>query len=63
MTIKLSYVMYFSLGLTTLELAGDLDLPRGGDGWHLLRAGTIPEEFLRGIVLITFMKIYINLHN
>ena len=36
-----------SLGLTTLELAGDLDLPRGGDGWHLLRAGTIPEEFLR----------------
>lgn len=37
----------FSLGMTTLELAGDLDLPRGGDGWHLLRSGTIPEEFLR----------------
>lgn len=37
----------FSLGMATLELAGDLDLPRGEDGWHLLRSGTIPEEFLR----------------
>lgn len=36
-----------SLGLTTLELAGDLDLPRGGEAWHLLRSGAIPEEFLR----------------
>ncbi|XP_071122497.1 membrane-associated tyrosine- and threonine-specific cdc2-inhibitory kinase-like [Mytilus galloprovincialis] len=37
----------FSLGMATLELAGDLDLPRGEEGWHLLRSGTIPEEFLR----------------
>ncbi|XP_022238846.1 membrane-associated tyrosine- and threonine-specific cdc2-inhibitory kinase-like isoform X2 [Limulus polyphemus] len=36
----------FSLGITILELASDLDLPRGGDGWHLLREGRIPLEFL-----------------
>lgn len=37
----------FSLGMTILELASDLDLPRGGDGWHMLRSGKLPEEFLR----------------
>ncbi|XP_041365931.1 membrane-associated tyrosine- and threonine-specific cdc2-inhibitory kinase-like isoform X2 [Gigantopelta aegis] len=37
----------FSLGMTILELASDLDLPRGGEGWHILRRGQIPEEFLR----------------
>ena len=36
-----------SLGMTILELASDLDLPRGGEGWHILRRGQIPEEFLR----------------
>ncbi|XP_064602098.1 membrane-associated tyrosine- and threonine-specific cdc2-inhibitory kinase-like [Liolophura sinensis] len=36
----------FSLGMTILELASDLDLPRGGEGWHQLRKGRIPEEFL-----------------
>ena len=38
----------FSLGMTILELASDLDLPRGGDGWHILRQGHLPDEFLRG---------------
>ncbi|XP_053384462.1 membrane-associated tyrosine- and threonine-specific cdc2-inhibitory kinase-like isoform X2 [Mercenaria mercenaria] len=37
----------FSLGMTVLELASDLDLPRGGDGWHVLRRGQLPDEFLR----------------
>lgn len=37
----------FSLGMTMLELASDLDLPRGGEGWHILRQGTLPQEFLR----------------
>lgn len=37
----------FSLGMTILELASDLDLPRGGDGWHILRQGHLPDEFLR----------------
>ncbi|XP_067655184.1 membrane-associated tyrosine- and threonine-specific cdc2-inhibitory kinase-like [Haliotis asinina] len=37
----------FSLGMTMLEMASDLDLPRGGEGWHILRRGILPEEFLR----------------
>ncbi|KAL4224976.1 Protein kinase [Mactra antiquata] len=37
----------FSLGMTVLELASDLDLPRGGEGWHMLRRGQLPENFLR----------------
>ncbi|KAL3842302.1 hypothetical protein ACJMK2_020332 [Sinanodonta woodiana] len=36
----------FSLGISILELASDLDLPRGGDGWHALRSGHVPNEFL-----------------
>lgn len=39
----------FSLGISILELASDLDLPRGGDLWHQLRSGALPEEFLLGI--------------
>lgn len=39
-----------SLGITVLELAGDLDLPRGGELWHQLRSGILPEEFLSGRV-------------
>lgn len=34
----------FSLGMTILELASDLDLPSQGDSWHVLRShGQIPE--------------------
>ena len=32
----------FSLGITILELATDLDLPRGGSSWHQLRSGQVP---------------------
>jgi membrane-associated tyrosine- and threonine-specific cdc2-inhibitory kinase len=32
----------FSLGITILEISCDLDLPSCGDGFHLLRSGTIP---------------------
>ncbi|MFH4976632.1 hypothetical protein AB6A40_003341 [Gnathostoma spinigerum] len=35
----------FSLGITMLELATDMDLPSRGEGWHILREGEIPEEF------------------
>lgn len=38
----------FSLGITTLELACDLDLPSGGDTWHLLR-NNIPEYCFKSI--------------
>lgn len=48
-----------SLGMTILELASDLDLPRGGDGWHMLRSGKLPEEFLRGNSQQYFMFDYI----
>lgn len=34
----------FSLGITILELATDLDLPSHGQGWHLLRSGKIPDH-------------------
>lgn len=39
----------FSLGISILELASDLDLPSRGDGWHMLREGRTPEEFMEGI--------------
>lgn len=35
----------FSLGISILELATDLDLPSRGDGWRMLREGNIPEVF------------------
>jgi serine/threonine protein kinase len=35
----------FSLGMTILELATDLDLPKQGPLWHELRIGKIPKEF------------------
>lgn len=34
----------FSLGMTILELATDLDVPRGGEGWHKLRTGKLPKD-------------------
>ncbi|XP_071037189.1 membrane-associated tyrosine- and threonine-specific cdc2-inhibitory kinase [Parasteatoda tepidariorum] len=39
----------FSLGITILELASDLDLPRGEELWHRLRNLEIPQEFLEGL--------------
>ncbi|XP_013407437.1 membrane-associated tyrosine- and threonine-specific cdc2-inhibitory kinase [Lingula anatina] len=38
----------FSLGITILELTCDLDLPRGGEGWHQLRTGCLPQKLLKG---------------
>ena len=34
----------FSLGVTILELATDLDVPRSGVTWHQLRLGIIPTD-------------------
>lgn len=36
----------FSLGITILELACSLDLPKNGYLWHKLRSGVLPEEFI-----------------
>jgi serine/threonine protein kinase len=39
----------FSLGMSILELATDLDLPRGGDTWHQLRNGQIPTHLVSSL--------------
>ena len=36
----------FSIGVTILEVAGDLDLPNGGADWRFLRTGAFPEKQL-----------------
>ena len=37
----------FSLGITLLELACDLDLPANGKLWHELRQGSLPSSITR----------------
>eukprot|EP00058_Branchiostoma_floridae_P020304 XP_002605794.1 hypothetical protein BRAFLDRAFT_121900 [Branchiostoma floridae] len=39
----------FSLGVTILEAACDLELPRNGVGWQQLRQGMIPAAFTAGL--------------
>lgn len=36
----------FSLGISLLEVACDLELPSGGATWQQLRNGKLPEQFL-----------------
>jgi len=36
----------FSLGMTILELATDLDLPRSGELWHQLRMHQVPADLI-----------------
>nr|XP_020666278.1 membrane-associated tyrosine- and threonine-specific cdc2-inhibitory kinase [Pogona vitticeps]XP_020666279.1 membrane-associated tyrosine- and threonine-specific cdc2-inhibitory kinase [Pogona vitticeps] len=35
----------FSLGITILEIACNMELPNGGEGWQQLRQGYMPPEF------------------
>ncbi|XP_068100198.1 membrane-associated tyrosine- and threonine-specific cdc2-inhibitory kinase isoform X2 [Hyperolius riggenbachi] len=35
----------FSLGMTLLEVACNMELPRGGESWQQLRKGHLPTEF------------------
>ncbi|XP_066433293.1 membrane-associated tyrosine- and threonine-specific cdc2-inhibitory kinase isoform X1 [Eleutherodactylus coqui] len=35
----------FSLGMTLLEVACNMELPKGGEGWQQLRQGHLPTEF------------------
>lgn len=37
-----------SLGISMLEVSCDLELPSGGQNWHLLRQGRMPEDFTKG---------------
>lgn len=39
----------FSLGITILELACDLELPGQGEHWHSLRTGTLPADVVTDI--------------
>ncbi|CAB3411289.1 unnamed protein product [Caenorhabditis bovis] len=39
----------FSLGMTILEAATDLDIPSNGENWHQIRNGQIPDRFFIGI--------------
>lgn len=35
----------FSLGMTLLEVACNMEVPKGGEGWQQLRQGHLPTEF------------------
>lgn len=39
----------FSLGVTMLELACNIEIPNGGDGWQQLREGCLPSEIISGL--------------
>ncbi|KAK7919630.1 hypothetical protein WMY93_010914 [Mugilogobius chulae] len=39
----------FSLGVSILELACNLEVPNGGEGWQQLRQGCLPTEFTSGL--------------
>ncbi|XP_058039877.1 membrane-associated tyrosine- and threonine-specific cdc2-inhibitory kinase [Ahaetulla prasina] len=39
----------FSLGITILEIACNMELPNGGKGWQQLRQGYLPPEFTAGL--------------
>ncbi|CAL9699102.1 unnamed protein product [Knipowitschia caucasica] len=39
----------FSLGVTILELACNIEVPNGGDSWQQLRKGCLPTEFTNGL--------------
>ncbi|RWS28624.1 membrane-associated tyrosine- and threonine-specific cdc2-inhibitory kinase-like protein [Leptotrombidium deliense] len=56
----------FSLGITTLELACDLDLPSGGQSWHQLRSGEIPAELTKSLSTsshFSLTHLYLDLSN
>ncbi|XP_010902152.2 membrane-associated tyrosine- and threonine-specific cdc2-inhibitory kinase isoform X1 [Esox lucius] len=39
----------FSLGVSILELACNMEVPRGGEGWQQLRQGCLPSEFTNAL--------------
>ena len=45
----------FSLGITLLELACDLDLPANGTLWHELRQGSLPPSITRRTLTVFFV--------
>ena len=45
MNIACEHFVVCSLGISLLEMACDMELPNGGNAWHQLRSGYVPEEF------------------
>lgn len=45
MVPKYKILFDFSLGVSILELACNIEVPNGGDGWQQLRQGCLPSEF------------------
>lgn len=45
------YLVSCSLGISLLELACDVELPSGGDKWHLLRSGHLPIDLMEGVYI------------
>jgi len=41
-------ILSFSLGVSILELACNMEVPNGGEGWQQLRQGCLPSEFTSG---------------
>ncbi|XP_067433142.1 membrane-associated tyrosine- and threonine-specific cdc2-inhibitory kinase-like isoform X1 [Thunnus thynnus] len=39
----------FSLGVSILELACNIEVPNGGEGWQQLRQGYLPSQFTSGL--------------
>ncbi|KAM6951159.1 membrane-associated tyrosine- and threonine-specific cdc2-inhibitory kinase [Aplochiton taeniatus] len=39
----------FSLGISILELACNMEVPKGGEGWQQLRHGHLPSEFTNAL--------------
>lgn len=39
----------FSLGVSILELACNIEVPNGGEGWQQLRQGCLPTKFTNGL--------------
>lgn len=47
-TCDCDWTLSFSLGVTILELACNIEVPNGGEGWQQLRQGCPPSEFTSG---------------
>ena len=39
----------FSLGIFFLEICHNVEMPRSGDLWHVLRSDNLPRYFFKGI--------------
>lgn len=45
---------FFSLGVSILELACNIEVPNGGEGWQQLRQGHLPSKFTNGKTIFSF---------